>query len=171
LDLLTHIITALSLISALYTSLQHQPSLCAVCCVFSSHSLATVFTVEILQLPALRSSCHSRPYGTLDNSLSTANYLVAISSHLSSQSSTLDSQFSTDSFIPRLAWGPRYITSGRTQQKTPLPKNPSIVACVFVAAGRCLPSRCLAMNAYSCSTIPAFRCHFTIPFYATHRRY
>jgi hypothetical protein len=32
----------------------------------------------------------------------------------------------------------------------------SIVACVFVAAGMCLPSRCLAVNVYSYFTIPAF---------------
>jgi hypothetical protein len=31
----------------------------------------------------------------------------------------------------------------------------SIVACVFVAAGICLPSRCLAMDVYSDFTIPA----------------
>jgi hypothetical protein len=31
-----------------------------------------------------------------------------------------------------------------------------IVACVIVAAGMCLPSRCLAMNVYSDFTLPAF---------------
>jgi hypothetical protein len=35
----------------------------------------------------------------------------------------------------------------------------SIVACVFVAVGMCLPSRCLVMNSYSDFTIPAFGCH------------
>jgi hypothetical protein len=30
----------------------------------------------------------------------------------------------------------------------------SIVSCVFVSAGICLPSRCLAMNAYSDFNIP-----------------
>jgi hypothetical protein len=50
---------------------------------------------------------------------------------------------------PQLAMGLPYIASGRIQQKTPFPNNPSIVACVFVAAGRCLPS------VYSGSTIPA----------------
>jgi hypothetical protein len=36
-----------------------------------------------------------------------------------------------------------------------------IVACVFVASGMCLLSRCLAMNVYSDFTVPAFRatCH------------
>jgi hypothetical protein len=30
----------------------------------------------------------------------------------------------------------------------------SIVACVFISAGMCLPSRCLAMNVYSDFTVP-----------------
>jgi hypothetical protein len=38
----------------------------------------------------------------------------------------------------------------------------SIVACVFVAMGMCLPSSCLAMNVYSDLTIPAFGRHVTI---------
>jgi hypothetical protein len=40
----------------------------------------------------------------------------------------------------------------------PLHSNGSyaIVACVFVAAGLCLQSRCLAMNIYSDTTISAF---------------
>jgi hypothetical protein len=38
----------------------------------------------------------------------------------------------------------------------------SIVVCVFVAAGMCLPSRCLAMNVYSDFTTPAFGRHVTI---------
>jgi hypothetical protein len=35
----------------------------------------------------------------------------------------------------------------------------SVVAYVFVAAGMCLPSRCLAMNVYSDFAIPAFGRH------------
>jgi hypothetical protein len=38
----------------------------------------------------------------------------------------------------------------------------SIVACVFVAAEMCLPSRCVAMNVYSDFTIPVFGRHVTI---------
>jgi hypothetical protein len=38
----------------------------------------------------------------------------------------------------------------------------SIVACVFVVAGICLPGRCLAMNVYSYFAIPDFRRHITI---------
>jgi hypothetical protein len=47
---------------------------------------------------------------------------------------------------------------------TPLNTNGSysIFACVFVAAGMCLPSRCIAMNVYSDFTIPAFDSHVTI---------
>jgi hypothetical protein len=47
------------------------------------------------------------------------------------------------------------------QQKTPFPfiylNNTSIVTYIFVAAVTCLPTRCLAMNVYSGSAIPAFR--------------
>jgi hypothetical protein len=41
-------------------------------------------------------------------------------------------------FEPRLYTGldPRYIASGRTQQKTPFVNNPSIVARLFVAEER-----------------------------------
>jgi hypothetical protein len=38
----------------------------------------------------------------------------------------------------------------------------SIVACVFVAEGMCLPSRCLGLNVYSDFVIPAFGRHVTI---------
>jgi hypothetical protein len=37
----------------------------------------------------------------------------------------------------------------------------SVVACVFVAAGMCLLSRCLAMHVCSVFTIPAFGFHVT----------
>jgi hypothetical protein len=40
----------------------------------------------------------------------------------------------------------------------------SIVGCVIVTVGMCLPSRCLAMNFYSDFTIPAFRRHVTRQF-------
>jgi hypothetical protein len=40
----------------------------------------------------------------------------------------------------------------------------SIVACLLVAAGMCLPGRCLAMNVYSDFTISAFGHHITIYF-------
>jgi hypothetical protein len=46
----------------------------------------------------------------------------------------------------------------------PLHRNgsSSIVACVFISAGTCLPSPCLEMNVYSGSDILAFRRHVTI---------
>jgi hypothetical protein len=59
----------------------------------------------------------------------------------------------------QLTWDPRYVTSGRTQQKAPFPNNPSIPACVSVAEVTCLPSRRLVMNVHSDSNIPAFRRH------------
>jgi hypothetical protein len=68
----------------------------------------------------------------------------------------------SSSTAPQLSWDPLYTASGPTQQKTPFPNNPSLVACVFVTVGTCLPSRCLEMNVYSGSTIPASRRHVTI---------
>jgi hypothetical protein len=69
------------------------------------------------------------------------------------------------------ALNPRYIASGSPQQKTPFPNNSSIVtevftsplhqngssivACVFISAGTCLPNHCL-------SAIQAFRRHVTL---------
>jgi hypothetical protein len=45
----------------------------------------------------------------------------------------------------------------------PLHRNGSfsIVACVFISTGTCLPSRCLAMNVYTGSAIPPFRYNVT----------
>jgi hypothetical protein len=37
-----------------------------------------------------------------------------------------------------------------------------IVTCLFISAGNCLPSRCVAMDVYSGSTVPAFRRRVTI---------
>jgi hypothetical protein len=53
----------------------------------------------------------------------------------------------------------------------PLHSNGSytIVAHVFVAAGMCLPSHCLAKNVYSDFTIPAFERHVTILIYNIHK--
>jgi hypothetical protein len=54
---------------------------------------------------------------------------------------------------------------GRTHRKYRFhrySKNTSIVACLFVAAGTCLPRRCLAMNVYSDFTIPASRRHVIV---------
>jgi hypothetical protein len=73
-------------------------------------------------------------------------------------------------------WDPRYIASRRTHKKHRflyccesvltallyMNGNYSIVACIFVAAGMCLPSRCLAMNVYYDFTIPDFGRHITM---------
>jgi hypothetical protein len=75
-----------------------------------------------------------------------------------------------------LNWTLLYNHFARTTQQTrplycwegvftaPLHSNGSysIVACVFVAAGMFLPSRCLAINFYSDFTIPDFERHVTI---------
>jgi hypothetical protein len=46
---------------------------------------------------------------------------------------------------------------------SPLHRNgSSVVACVYVAAGMCLPSRCIAVDVCSDSTLLVFRCHVTI---------
>jgi hypothetical protein len=52
------------------------------CCVLISRSLATTFTVEILQLPALRFSCHSLPCRTLVNSLNSQLPTISLPSLL-----------------------------------------------------------------------------------------
>jgi hypothetical protein len=115
---------------------------------------------------------------------STANYLFAISSQ--SSLAELNCVQHSANWIPgwqsfhtnllvfclhsptvnqahsQLAWDPCNIALGWTQQKTPFPYSPSTVDCVFIAAGTCLVSRCLAMNVQSGSTIPAFKCHVTI---------
>jgi hypothetical protein len=83
--------------------------------------------------------------------------------------------------VSKLNWPKWYIChfynlSARTRQKTqplycregafiaPLHINGiySIVACVFVSAGMCLPSSCLVMDVSSDFTIPAFGRHDTI---------
>jgi hypothetical protein len=79
-------------------------------------------------------------------------------------------------FLILAAGGPRYIASRRTDRKhrflycceavfTALLHNNgsySIIACVFIAAGTFLPSRCLAKNIYCDYAIPTFGRHVTI---------
>jgi hypothetical protein len=140
------------------------------CCV-NSRSLATASTLMILHLPALRSSCHSCPCRTLVNSVNCQ--LPTINSGTLNPVPCCNCQLSrchlkglSQSFT-QLAWGPCYIASGRTQQKTQFPNNPSIAACVFVDAGTCLPSRCIAMHVDYGSTIPVFRRHVTVWWHVT----
>jgi hypothetical protein len=86
----------------------------------------------------------------------------------------------TPSVTSQLALEPRYIASGRPWKKTPFSNDSSIfievrlphrciqngsssiVTCMFLSEGTCLPSRCLAMNIYSGCAIRAFRRHATI---------
>jgi hypothetical protein len=71
--------------------------------------------------------------------------------------------FATELFFITPLHGPRGNRSLSIVGKACLQRRCiAIVACVFVAAGMCLPSRCLAMNVYSDFTIPAFGRHVTI---------
>jgi hypothetical protein len=145
-------LTALSLISTLYKSPQHSLSLFQYAMSWQAIPWQRVLTVEILQLPALRSSCRSHPCRTLVNCQ--FNY-SAISSQPSLQSSTelttlnclsiILTAISRDSKFPEPAWGPRYIASGRTQQKIPSLNNMSIVG-RWLVAETCLPNRPVSDN-------------------------
>jgi hypothetical protein len=61
------VITALLLISTFYKSPQHSLSLFQPAVSKPVLAWQLLLTAEILQLPALRASCHSRPYRTLVN--------------------------------------------------------------------------------------------------------
>jgi hypothetical protein len=135
LDLLTtcthnwelQVITALPRSSTLYPSLyaKYFPTLLSL----QQPIPSNVLTVEILQFPALWSSCHSRPCRTQPNSL---NYW-AISSQPPLQNSTQ---------LPNFNWtgcpNPFFITLRCGLQRK---HSSSIVACVFVSARMGLPSR------------------------------
>jgi hypothetical protein len=64
-----------------------------------------------------------------------------------------------DVFFITTLHGPRRKHSLSTLRKAHLQ---CLVACVFVAAGMCLPSRCLAMSIYFEFAIPALGRHITI---------
>jgi hypothetical protein len=74
----------------------------------------------------------------------------------------LDYDFSNEIFfITTLHGPPRKHTlsifgKARLRSRCIATEISSVVACVFVAVGMSLPSRCLAMNVYSDLTIPAF---------------
>jgi hypothetical protein len=78
------VITALSLISTLYISPQHPLSLLQPDVSSTAVSWKRRLTVKILQLSALRSSCHSRPCRTLVNSLNPNCQLSATCSSFNS---------------------------------------------------------------------------------------
>jgi hypothetical protein len=104
-----HIIITLTLISTLHKSPQYPLSLFQPAVSSRAVPWQRLLTVEILQLPALRSFCHNRPCRNPVNSLnpnwqqstpelsvqfsaSTANYLVVMSSQF-----FVDCRFSTES--------------------------------------------------------------------------
>jgi hypothetical protein len=125
----------------------------------------SVFCICCWPLPA-QSFSDSRPLG-----LSTIFYCLTFETSLFVAS--YDSQGHGGGIRLRLHQGEffsaardsRYIASERPQQKTPFHNNycivievftsllhrngGSIVVCVFVSTGTCLPSRCLAVNVYS----------------------
>jgi hypothetical protein len=85
----------------------------------------------------------------------------------------------TSSVLSQQALDPRYVASGCPQQShrflaiplscrgvftSPLNRHgsSSVVVCLFISGGTCLPSLCLTMNVYSGSAIPAFRRHVRI---------
>jgi hypothetical protein len=100
--------------------------------------------VQILQLPTLRSSCHSRWCWT---QLSALNY-----SAISSQSPW---QGSTDWTVPIV-----FLITSRLGSHRKL--RSSVVACVFVSAGTWLPSRCsetaVSLFAYCIATAVLVPC-------------
>jgi hypothetical protein len=59
-------------------------------------------------------------------------------------------------------YGPRYICLGMDCIENNNSCGSSIVACIHVAMGACLPGHCLTMVTSSSSTIPPFRHHVTI---------
>jgi hypothetical protein len=112
--------TALSLSSTLYKPPQHPISLFQPV-VSSAVPWERLLTVDIFQLPALRSSCHSRLYRTLDNSFNPNCQL---------STPELDCRFSTNSLNSiQPAWGPR--------------DEPNWKHTLFLPLHACIPIRCL----------------------------
>jgi hypothetical protein len=79
----------------------------------------------------------------------------------------LDYNFTNEFLFLTTLHGPRRkhslsIVGKACLQRRCIAESYSIVACVFVAAGIYLPSRCLTMNVYSDFSIPAFGFHVTI---------
>jgi hypothetical protein len=106
---------------------------------------------------------HHLPTAEISIQFSNANTNYFVASLLSylrrAQLSTASSHLTQ---LFQLAWDPRYMSSGKTEQKTPFCNNPFIFACILDAAGTCLPSRCLAMIIYFSLTISASRRHFAL---------
>jgi hypothetical protein len=96
------------------------------CCVFTSRSLATALTVEVLQLPALRSFLRRLSLRTAWKLFPQLNW-IPISSQPPSQSST-----ALSTTKPHLS---SFIATVHGPIENIVSNNTSIVTCVFVAAG------------------------------------
>jgi hypothetical protein len=143
--------------------------------VFTSRILATDLWVS-LSLQITHEVFFAPPNSSLANILQQPNPKTRLSSVpllSTSYPCTLASRNSTWLYAAPASFGTLlYNHFTRTAQKTqplycwegvftaPFHSNgsSSIITCVFVAAGMCLPSRCLARNVYSNFTIPAL-CH------------
>jgi hypothetical protein len=133
------VITTLSLISTIYKTPAH-----AECCPHQPCPGNGLLTAEILQLSVLRSSCHSCPCRTQLNS-TIAPYLLNLPYR-----AQLNCQTWTDWIAPIVF----FITPRRRPHRE---HRSSIVACLFVSAGTCLPSRCseMAVRLFACCVATA----------------
>jgi hypothetical protein len=115
----------------------------------------SVFTTRILATDLSQSHCNLKSH-MMSSLHRLIPFLPFLLNHLQPPSPELDP------ILILAAWDPRYIISGRSYRKhrflqccegvftVQLHSNGSysIVACVFIAAGVCLPSRCLAMSTH-----------------------
>jgi hypothetical protein len=124
----------------------------------SFHSLITLLAI-FLQLPIPKTELNSIP-------LLPSSYPGRLASRNSTPFCAASTRFRT------LLYNHFATTTQKTQPlycwegmfTVPLHSNGSysVVACVFIAAGMCLPSHCLAMNVCSDFTILAFRGYVTV---------
>jgi hypothetical protein len=149
------VITALPLISTLYTSSQHPLSLFQPTVSSTSRSLATASNsgnssasrAQVLPSPTLVQSCLPAISSTeLDRHF----FSVSLAELSCTQQSPAKPQLSSLLLQP--------LCKDLTEN---ISNNAYIVASVFLTSGTRLPSRCLTMNISSGSTIPAFRRHVT----------
>jgi hypothetical protein len=166
LDLLTtwthdwelHLTTVLSLISTIHKSPQHSLSLFKHAVSSPAIPLATACNSgdssdsraqALLSPQPVQNSCQfSQSQQTTVNS-GTLNPIVCCNCHLS--------HCNLFSIILSAGMGSSLYSLGADPTGNTISKNSFIVACAFVVAGTCIPSRCLAMNVSYDSTIPAFR--------------
>jgi hypothetical protein len=148
-------------------------------CVFTSRYLAmtsngdssSVSRVQVLPSATLVQNCLTAIPSTEQDRHLFSTSLAYLSCTLLLSSSRAGGHFTpTSSYSlqkPTVNWALPYLSYLRLEPLCTdwigniLSNNISIVAYVFVGAGTCLPSRCLAVDV-SGSTIPAFRRHVTI---------